>query len=73
MIKVTTIKTTAIIFSDDYRKKWLEDGFFEKENKEYKEIMNMTNEEFFSEVDLKECLYLAKDIEEKNKTIIEKF
>ena len=71
MIKVTTVKTTTVILPDDYKELWLKDNFYDEEDEEYKEFINMTDEEFLSDMDLIED-FPDFDIEEDEKTVIEK-
>lgn len=71
MIKVTTVKTTTIILPDNYKELWLKDNFYDEEDEEYEEFINMTDEEFLSDMDLIDD-FPDFDIEEDEKTVIEK-
>lgn len=74
MIKVTNVKTTTIILPDNFKEEWLKQNF-DEEDEEYKEYMELDDEEFLADMDLIEDFLdtgILIDLDEDEEQKIEK-
>lgn len=74
MIKVTNVKTTTIILPDNFKEEWLKQNF-DEEDEEYKEYMELDDEEFLADTDLIEDFLdtgILIDLDEDEEQKIEK-